>query len=125
MQNVNAAFVAQNAAKALVPLQVDGVGNLKVAIVESSEATSATYNITTATVVKATPGTILKVSVIVAGAAGTLNNCITTGAAAASNQVAVLPATVGTIDFGSAGWPCSAGITVVPGAGQTIAISWI
>ena len=85
------------------------------------EGRLSTLNITAATVVKATPGRLFKVSVIVAGAAGTINDCATTGVAAASNQVGTTPAAVGTTDFN---WPMQAGIVVVPGAGQTVAITW-
>lgn len=79
------------------------------------------YNITAATVIKAAPGRVARVSVIVAGAAGTLNDCTTTGAAAASNQIAAIPAVVGMIWID---WTTSAGIVLVPGAGQTLAISF-
>jgi hypothetical protein len=90
-------------------------------------------NITAATVIKkqedngAVGGTmgagrIVRVQVLVAGsAAGTVNDCATTGAAAVANQVGVIPAVVGTylIDM-----PCYAGICVVPGTGQTLAASF-
>jgi len=79
-------------------------------------------NITTATVVKAVPGRIAKVSVLVAGSGtGTVNNCITTGAAATANEVAVIPQSVGVLDIDM---PCSTGIVVVPGTGQTLAVSY-
>lgn len=79
-------------------------------------------NITAATVVKAAPGRVARVSVIVAGsAAGSVNNALTTGAAAASNQLFVVPNTAGSyvIDM-----YCSTGIVVVPGTGQTLAVSY-
>ena len=82
----------------------------------------STLNITSATVVKATPGRVFKLSVIVAGAAtGTINDCATAGAAAASNQIGTSPTTLGTIDFN---WPMATGIVVVPGTGQTLAVTW-
>jgi hypothetical protein len=86
-------------------------------------ATQSRLNITAATVVKATKGRAVRVSVVVAGsAAGTVNdNNLTTGNAAA-NTVAPLPTTVGTITLD---WPCVTGIVVVPGTGQTIAISYV
>ena len=60
---------------------------------------------------------------MVAGsAAGTANDCATTGAAAAANQLATIPAAVGII---SVDWPCLAGIVVVPGSGQTLAVSFV
>lgn len=100
------------------PLNTDSQNSVITAV-----ADNATYNLTAATVVKATPGKLARISVIVAGSAvGTANNCITTGAVAAANEIAVIPNTVGVIVLE---WPCSAGITVVPGTGQTIAVSWV
>lgn len=82
----------------------------------------STLNITAATVVKATPGRVFKVSVIVAGStAGTINDCATVAAAAATNQIGTAPNTVGTTDFN---WPMGTGIVVVPGTGQTLALTW-
>ena len=76
------------------------------------------FNITAATVVKATPGTIMTVSVIVPGSAvGSVNDCATTGAAAASNQLATIPMIAdtanGVIEFNNGA--CVTGIVVVPG----------
>jgi hypothetical protein len=80
------------------------------------------YNITAATVIKATRGYIARVSVIVAGSAvGTINDCATTGAAAVGNQVGVIPNTVGILSYG---FPCATGIVIVPGTGQTVAVSY-
>jgi hypothetical protein len=79
-------------------------------------------NITSATVLKAIPGTILLVSVVVAGsAAGTVNDCATTGAAAAANQTATIPATLGVYQLGI---QHGLGIVIVPGTGQTLAASY-
>lgn len=87
-----------------------------------AEGTSTVTNITAATVIKPTGGRIAKVSVLVAGSAvGAVHNCATTGAAAAGNQVAVVADTVGVY---SIGMPCPAGIVVVPGTGQTLAVSF-
>lgn len=77
-------------------------------------------NITTATVVKAAPGRIQKIEVLAAGsAAGTVNDCLTTGAAAAANALAAIPEVVGSIDLNV---QATTGIVVVPGTGQTVAI---
>jgi hypothetical protein len=82
-----------------------------------------TYNITTATVIKALPGRVFRVNVQVAGSTtGTVNDCATTGAAAAANQIAVIPETVGPLVLE---WPCATGIVVVPGTGQTISVSYL
>lgn len=86
------------------------------------EGRLSTLDIVSATVIKAAPGRVFKVSVIVAGAAtGTINDCTTTGAAAVTNQVGTTPAALGTVDFN---WPMQTGIVVVPGSGQTLALTW-
>lgn len=64
-----------------------------------------------------------RVSVIVAGSAvGSVNDVATTGAAAVTNQIFVIPNTVGvyTLD-----WPCNSGLVVTPGTGQTLVISYL
>ena len=77
-------------------------------------------NITAATVVKAAPGRVIKAFVVVAGSTvGSLNNCTTTGAAAAANEVCALPDVVGPVDVNV---PFDTGIVVTPGTGQTISI---
>lgn len=100
-------------------LAVDAYGRL----LTGADAVSNAYNITAATVIKASPGFVARISVVVAGsAAGTINDCVTTGAAGVANQIGTIPNTVG---FLSAGWPCTTGITVVPGTGQTLAVAFI
>jgi len=113
-----AATVAVNASGVQTPILADSRK-----AVATVHAISSRLNITSATVVKASAGYVARMNVIVAGSApGTLNDVLTTGAAAAANQIAVLPNTVGTytIEF-----PANTGIVVVPGTGQTIAISYI
>lgn len=78
------------------------------------------YDITSATALKTTPGTLVTVSVIVAGTTlGTANDAATTGAAAVTNQIAAIPNTAGTVL--QLQWPCATGIVLVPGTGQTLA----
>jgi hypothetical protein len=85
--------------------------------------TRAELDITAAIVVKNAPGICCKVSVLVAGsAAGTVNDASTTGSAAVTNQFGTIPNTVGTYEFN---WPCGTGIVVVPGTGQTLAVSFV
>jgi hypothetical protein len=91
-------------------------------VAQFGQGLSTSLNITAATVIKAAPGRLVRISVIVAGAAGTANDCTTTGAAAAANEIAVIPAAVGPVPLD---WPCLAGIVVVPGTGQTIAVSFV
>jgi len=81
------------------------------------------FNITTATVVKATAGRIAKINVIVAGSTnGSVNDAATTGAVAAANEIAVIPDVIGSynIDF-----PVSNGIVITPGTGMTVSVSFI
>jgi hypothetical protein len=80
-------------------------------------------NTTTApTVIKASKGYIARLSVLVAGSAtGALYDCATTAAAVTANEVAVIPETVGVT---SLEFPCLTGITVLPGTGQVISVSY-
>ncbi len=85
-------------------------------------ASNSLFNITTPTVVKAAPGYVTRVIVQVAGSGtGTVNDCATTGAAAIGNQIDVIPQTVGSLPIE---WPCMTGIVIVPGTGQTVAVSF-
>ena len=78
--------------------------------------------ITAATVVKAAPGVVVTVSVIVAGsAAGAIYDATSTSGNSATNQVAPILATAGTY---AVKMPCTTGIVVIPGTGQTVAISY-
>jgi hypothetical protein len=106
-----------------VPLQSDQSGNLLV-----GNGSMNKLNVTTATVIKATPGRICKVSVITAATAGTFGiyDAATTGAAATTNAIypvstSAWPAagTVIPLDF-----PCLAGIVVNPGTGGVVAVSF-
>jgi hypothetical protein len=100
------------------PNQLDGVGGLLVAVGGLYSA----LDITASTVIKTGAGRVAKVSVLVAGsAAGTVNDCATTGAAAVANQIYTIPNTVGTYTLD---WPTTLGIVVVPGTGQTLAVSY-
>lgn len=84
---------------------------------------SSHMNLTASAVIKAAPGRSYTVTVSVAGSgAGSLNDCLTVGAAAAANQVGSIPATVGSYQF--FGWPHAVGIVLVVGTGQTLAISY-
>lgn len=89
----------------------------------------ATLNITAAAVVAQVqsdfaPGQcrIVRVQVLVAGsAAGAVYDGNSTSGNTVANQVGVIPNAVGTylIDM-----PCLKGIVVVPGTGQTVAVSY-
>lgn len=85
--------------------------------------TQSALNLTAAQVVKATPGRLIKLLVVAPGSAGslTVNDCATTGAAAATNEI--LTIAFGSLSIGQVialDWPCSVGIVVslVPSAGS-------
>ncbi len=91
-------------------------------VAQTGQGLSTSLNIAAATVVKGSPGRLVRINVIVAGAAGTANDCATTGAAAAANEIAVIPAAIGPLLLD---WPCAAGITIAPGAAQVVSVSFL
>lgn len=85
-------------------------------------------NITAATLIddntatSYTPRRIARVNVIVAGTSnGTVNDAISVAGVLQTNEVFVIPNTVGSylVDF-----PMLSGIVITPGAGQTVAVSY-
>lgn len=86
--------------------------------------TQQKYNITAAAVVKAFPGVLSKISCNVACTTFTVNDCATTGAAAASNQIWSGALTAGQVL--PLDWPCKTGIVVsaITGTGAAVAISY-
>lgn len=105
-------------AGALAPQQLDAQGAERV----STAPASVAFNLTAPTVVKAGPGRITRVNVIVAGtAAGGVYDCLTTAAASALNQIASIP-TISTAQLGSLALDCRVitGLTILPGTGQTL-----
>ncbi len=112
------AVVSQTPAAATAPLNLDVAGSLRT----NGGGTLNSLNVTAGTVVKDTPGRVCKIIVTVAGSApGNVYDRASTSGVAAANQIATIPNTVGPIalDF-----PALVGITVVPGTGQTIAVSY-
>jgi hypothetical protein len=79
-------------------------------------------NVTVPTVIKASSGRIVRISVTTAGSAtGTVYDGATLSAT--SKPLYVIPAAVGTEPY-EVNLPASFGILVVPGSGQTVAGSW-
>jgi hypothetical protein len=86
-------------------------------------------NITAATLVATVPkdfsigqGRLARVQVLVAGTAGgAAYDSATVAGAAAANQIAAWPNTIGTYTIDM---PFIAGLVVTPGAGQTVAVSF-
>ncbi|MDE2471884.1 MAG: hypothetical protein KGL35_24950 [Bradyrhizobium sp.] len=87
----------------------------------SGDVPQTTLNITVATLIKAAPGMLVSFSVNVAGAAGTINDAATVGAAAAANAICATPAAVEAVFFPA---KFQNGLVVVPGAGQTVTVTW-
>jgi hypothetical protein len=116
-QNPQLVYTTVNGAGQGRPQKVDAQGNTLV-----GKGLSTALNLTGAgSTVKATPGRVAKVSVIVAGSTvGTINDALI-GAAAAPNEVYAIPNTVGVYDVD---WPCLTAISVTPGTGQTVALSY-
>lgn len=76
----------------------------------------------TATVVKTTPGQICTVSVITSGStSGSFHDCTTSGAATSGNVTAVVPNAVGNY---YAPFKHSVGIVYIPGTGQVASVSY-
>ncbi len=73
------------------------------------------------TLVATGSGYLVRFSVVVAGAEGTINNAASTGGVASSNAIAVTPATVGIYSVGSR---FTNGLVVTPGAGQTVVVTY-
>lgn len=92
-------------------------------IVPRPGGSASVLNITAATVVKATPGTVFTVNNNVLGTAsvGSVHDCATTGAVSAANLVANIPLAVGTYSFT---FPCAVGIVVVPGTSQVFSVAF-
>jgi len=112
------------------PLILDAQQQLNVNIGGISSA----LNLTAAAVIKATPGRLVRIVIAAPGStsgAFTFNDCATTGAAAAANQIFTLAynatANVAGAVF-TLEWPCSTGIVLsaVPGGGSpVVAVSYI
>jgi hypothetical protein len=101
--------------RAYLPLQVDALGNMRM----GPPAGSAVVGIASASVVKPAAGVVQRVSVLVPGSAGAIYDCNNL-ASTSGKQVFVVPATAGVYTLE---WPCATGVTVAPGAGQTLAIT--
>ena len=82
------------------------------------QAVLSRLNITTTTVVKATPGSVLQVNVVTTGStAGAIYD--STGTVNQTSQIAAIGNAVGSQDFS---FPCFSGIVVVPGTSQVVTV---
>lgn len=120
-QNPTQALVGVTPANLPASLKLDTEGNLVI----SGGGTKSALNQTAAGVIKATPGRLAKIVIVAGGTSSgafTFNDCATTGAAAAANEIFTVAegAAVGTVY--SLDWPCLVGIVLsaVPGSGSPI-----
>ena len=83
---------------------------------------ASALNISAASVIKATPGTIYRVNVITAGTApGAVYDATSTTGNTIADEIAPIPNTAGIYYLE---WPCLNGIVVAPGTGQVVAVSY-
>lgn len=96
--------------------------------------TKSALNVTTASVIKATPGHLARITIVNAGTTGgtfTFNDCATTGAATSANTIWAVAFNGSGVVAGASfniDWPCLTGIVLsaVPTGGTPIvAISYI
>lgn len=85
----------------------------------------SSLNVTAAAVIKATPGRLCKIvvnGVVGTGGALTFNDCATTAAAAAANQIYTAAGTVAVGTVITLDWPCLVGIvcSAVPTGGTPV-----
>lgn len=84
--------------------------------------TQSHLNITAPTIIKPSPGFVGTLTVVAGGSGnGAICDVLVAGNAGDANLVAIAPQTQGTyvINF-----PCRVGICVIPGTGQTLAVSF-
>ncbi len=83
--------------------------------------TTTTSVITANTLVIAGAGYLVRYSVLVAGAAGTINNANSVVNSSSSNALCATQATVGIFNVGM---PFTNGLVVNPGIGQSVAVTY-
>ena len=82
-------------------------------------------NVTTTTVIKAAPGTLFKVIVVTAPtAAGGIYDSATTTGLGASNLIDSIGTGLATSYVFDLVWPCEVGITINPGTGGVMSVSY-
>jgi len=117
-----AALVGKGPTGTIGYLNTDTEGNL----LTTSGDTASALNKTAAAVIKATPGRLGKLLVVSGGTASNgsfvFNDCATTGAAAAANEIFAIPSGAAAGTVYDLQWPCLTGIVMsaVPTAGSPI-----
>ena len=87
----------------------------------TANCASTSLNVAASSVIQTGAGRVGRVSVLVAGAAGALYDTATVASAAAANEIAVVPATQGTIAIDV---PFTNGLVYIPGSSQTATICY-
>lgn len=120
-QSAPLATVAVNRLGKQSPLKVSG--NKELLSSAGGVSSSLALGAATTTVIKAAPGRICSISVTTAGTTvgAVYDSKLTTGNSA-KNQLFVIPNTVGVTKLE---WPCSVGIVITTGTGQTVSVSYI
>ena len=124
-QTIEAVMVGKTVSGKAKALLTDDNGALILSKVETGEVKVA-FDITTETEIKVGPGTLVGLIVLVAGTAtGSINDQSGTGGETVSDQMFVIPETVGTVNLPSGGIPFTNGLVIEPGAGQAIVALYI
>lgn len=85
----------------------------------------STLNVTATTVIKASPGTLYRVVVVKPPtAAGGIYDSATTSGLGASNLIDAIGTGLAASYVFSLEWPCQNGITINPGTGGVMSVSW-
>lgn len=117
MPQTNLALPFVNPSKATAYGHLDAFGNQLV----NAGGSLTSLDITARLVVKATAGRLVRINVLVAGAVGAAYDYSGASGEAATNEIFVIPATVGTYELN---WPCAVGILIAPGASQVVSVSY-
>ncbi len=82
-------------------------------------------NVSTTTTIKAAPGTLFKVVIVTppTGAGGIYDSAVTTGLGA-SNLIDNIGTGLAASYVFDLSWPCNAGITINPGTGGVVSVSY-
>jgi hypothetical protein len=86
------------------------------------QGSESALGITTSKVLKTGDGVVCTINVVVAGAGCTVNDCATTGAAAAGNQMLAIPNAVGPVNM--SGFPFFTGLCIIVAGSATIDVAY-
>jgi hypothetical protein len=95
--------------------------NSVVSVIRRAQGQYTSQTVTAATLIATGEGFLVNFSVVVAGAAGLINNFNSVTSPPAAGALAATPATVGIYP---AGMVFTSGLVVVPGAGQSVNVTY-